>query len=166
MTTPRSLLSLSIALILTACGGDAKPAGDTINPPAEPTPVVAAGLSGADEYTVCATCHQPDGKGLPGTFPPLAGSELLTGPAEKPIAIVLHGLNGPVTVAGAEYNGMMMPWGTLSDEQIAAILTYERSSWGNAASAVTAAEVAAVRKATASRTTPWTIKELESATLK
>ena len=164
MTTSRALLSLS--LLLAACGGEAKPAADTTATPAEPTPAVAAGVNGAEEYTVCATCHQPDGKGMPGAFPPLAGSELLTGPADKPIAIVLHGLTGPVTVAGTEYNGMMMPWGTLSDEQIAAILTYERSSWGNTASAVTVAEVAAVRKATAARTTPWTITELESAALK
>ncbi len=164
MTTSQTLLSLT--LLLAACGGDAKPADDATTPPAELPPVVAAGLDGADEYAVCATCHQVDGKGLPGTFPPLAGSELLTGPVEKPIAIVLHGLTGPVPVSGTEYNGMMMPWGTLSDEQIAAILTYERSSWGNTASAVTPEEVAAVRKATASRSTPWTIKELESATLK
>lgn len=158
---------LAVALLVTACGGkDAKPAAGDSTPPT-PVPVTTAALDGATEYNVCATCHQADGKGMPNLYPPLAGSTLLNGPVEKPIAIVLHGLVGPVTVNGAEFNGAMMPWGqALSDDQIAAILTYERSSWGNTASAVTAAEVAAVRKATASRTTQWTIKELESATLK
>ena len=158
---------LAVALLVTACGGkDAKPESGS-NDSTPPAPVATAALDGASEYNICATCHQLDGKGLPNLYPPLAGSELLNGPAEKPIAIILHGLTGPVKVAGAEYNNIMMPWGqALSDEQIAAILTYERSSWGNTAGAVTADEVAAVRKATASRTTQWTIKELESATLK
>ena len=80
------------------------------------------------------------------------------------IAIILKGLQGPITVHGAEYNGVMTAWESmLSDEQIAAIATYERSSWGNTGSAVTPAQVAAVRAAQASRTTAWTVEELQAA---
>jgi mono/diheme cytochrome c family protein len=102
---------------------------------------------------------------MPGAFPPLAGSEWVTGSVDRPIAIVLHGLQGPITVAGTEWNGVMMAngvGGPMSDDDIAAVLTYVRSSWGNAASAVTAADVARVRAATASRTTAWTAAELQA----
>jgi mono/diheme cytochrome c family protein len=97
------------------------------------------------------TCHQADGQGLAGTFPPLAGSEYATAanPA-VPIRIVLRGMQGPVTVKGVQYNGVMAPFGTgveLSDEQVAAVLTYVRTSWGNAASPITAQQVAAERPA-------------------
>ena len=66
----------------------------------------------------------------------------------------------PITVKGANYNGLMTPWKSLSDVEIAAVLTYERSNFQNNSSAVTAAEVAAQRAATASRTTPYTVAEL------
>ncbi len=125
-----------------------------------------AGPTGATLYQRCATCHQPNGKGMAGAFPPLAGSEWANAkdPA-VPIRVVLHGLNGPITVAGQRFNSTMPPFGTnqpMDDSAVAAVLTYVRSSWGNAASAVTPAEVAAQRAATASRTTPWTAKDLEA----
>ncbi|HEX4933192.1 MAG TPA: cytochrome c, partial [Gemmatimonadaceae bacterium] len=129
-------------------------------------PATPAGLDGKAEYLVCQTCHQENGEGLPNLYPPLAGSEWLTGDAEIPIAIVLHGMQGEITVKGQKFNNVMAPWASLSDAQIAAILTYERSSWGNTASAVTAEQVAAVRAATASRTTPWTPEEVKAAKLK
>lgn len=168
LTTPALLVALSVAL--TACGGGGEKAADTTTaetPSAETAaPAVAAGLDGKAEYLVCQTCHQENGEGLPNLYPPLAGSEWLTGDASIPIAIVLHGMQGEVEVKGQKYNNVMAPWASLSDAQIAAILTYERSAWGNTASAVTAEEVAAVRAATASRTSPWTAAEVRSATLK
>jgi mono/diheme cytochrome c family protein len=170
LTTPALLVALSAAL--TACGGGGEKAAETPATTAETpaadaaAPAVAAGLDGKAEYLVCQTCHQENGEGLPNLYPPLAGSEWLTGDASIPIAIVLHGMQGEVEVKGQKYNNVMAPWASLSDAQIAAILTYERSSWGNTASAVTAAEVAAVRAATTSRTTPWTPEEIRSATLK
>jgi mono/diheme cytochrome c family protein len=101
----------------------------------------------------------------PGAFPALAGSDWVTGPSSRPIAILLHGLQGEITVAGAKYNSAMMAYGTsvpMSDDEVAAMLTYVRSSFGNSAPPVTPAEVAKVRAATASRTTPWTQKDLEA----
>ena len=153
----------ALALMLAACGGEKKEAAPPAEAPAA-APVASAVPQG--QYAVCQTCHQADGNGVPNAFPPLAGSEIATGPAEVPIAIVLHGLQGPLTVHGTTYNGQMAAWGQFSDDDIAATLTYVRSSWGNAAPAVTAAEVAAVRAATSGRTTPWTWDELSKAKLK
>jgi mono/diheme cytochrome c family protein len=180
----KSLMVPMAALVLAACGGGDKapeaatpatpaaaaPAETTPSPAAAPsgaaaTPVATAGLNGQAEYAVCSACHQQNGQGVPGAFPPLAGSEWVTGDPKIPIAIVLHGMQGPITVKGQEYNGVMMPWAALSDAQIAAIATYVRSSWGNTASAVTAADVAAVRAATASRKTQWTAAEVRAAKL-
>jgi nitrite reductase (NO-forming) len=95
----------------------------------------------------CATCHQPDGKGLPGVFPPLAKSDYLAKDPKKGAGIVLHGLSGKVTVNGQEYNSMMPPMANLNDDAIANILTYVHNSWGNDGRQVSAAEVAAERKA-------------------
>jgi len=160
----RSAAVSALVLVLAACGGKKK---EKAAPAAAP-PAAAATPAAVPQgqYAVCQTCHQADGMGIPNAFPPLAGSEIANGPAERPIAIVLHGLQGPLTVHGATYNGQMAAWGQFSDDDIAATLTYVRSSWGNAAPAVTAAEVAAVRAATASRTTPWTWEELQAAKLK
>lgn len=164
-------LALCSAIALLACGGgDNKPApaADTAATPSTqaPPPVASAALNGEAEYqVVCQVCHQPDGKGLPGVYPPLAGSEWITGDPNVAIAIVLHGMMGEITVSGQTFNQVMAPWASLSDAQIAAILTHERSSWGNSAPPVTADQVAAVRNATSSRTTMWTVSELKAAKL-
>ena len=79
-------------------------------------------------------------------FPPLAGNPVANGPADKMIAIVKNGLSGKISVNGTSYNGQMPAWkGTLSDSDIAAVITYVRSSWGNHGSAVTASQVTAVK---------------------
>ena len=166
-----ALITPALLLALAACGGGEKQAttdtaaATTAAAPAAGAPA-AAGVDGKAEYLVCQTCHQENGEGLPNLYPPLAGSEILTGDPSIPIAIVLHGLTGEVTVKGQKFNNVMAPWASLSDAQIAAILTYERSSWGNSAPAVTAEEVATVRAATSSRTGPWTIQEVTAAKLK
>ncbi len=113
----------------------------------------------------CAGCHQSEGQGQPGQYPPLAGSEWVVGPPERPIAILLYGLGGPVTVKGATYNGAMPNFGAkLKDDQIANLLTFLRQNpkWGNDAPPVTTEQVAAVRAATAGRTGPWTEAELKA----
>ena len=94
-------------------------------------------------------------------YPPLAGSEWVTGDEAKVVRILLHGVTGPIEVAGETFNSMMPPWGaTLKDADIAAVLTYVRSQWGNKGAPISAAKVASIRAATASRTTPWTAAEL------
>jgi mono/diheme cytochrome c family protein len=111
---------------------------------------------------ICASCHQPTGKGIPGVYPPLAGSEFLQGDPTIPIRIVLHGFQGRIERNGKVYNGVMAAWGTvLSDEDIAAVLTYARSSWGNTAPPVTAEQVREVRQKTQGRSQPYTEAELK-----
>src|SRR3989441_3764286 len=96
----------------------------------------------------CQTCHQANGLGVAGQYPPLAGSEFTTGGSRRPAMIVLKGLQGPVTVKGQKFgSAVMQPWDkTLTDQKIADVLTYERSEWGNSASPVTAEQITALRK--------------------
>lgn len=93
----------------------------------------------------CTTCHQPTGLGLTGAFPPLAESEWVTGPVENLIRIQLQGLQGDITVKGQKYSSVMPAMAQQTDEQIAAVLTYVRNSFGNSASAVTPEMVATLR---------------------
>jgi mono/diheme cytochrome c family protein len=112
----------------------------------------------------CQVCHQANGRGVAGAFPPLVGSEWVSGSPETLLRILLHGLQGPVEVAGATFNGAMPAWkDVLKDEEIAAVATYIRQMAPNQAPAVAPAEVGAVRAASASRTAPWTAAELRQA---
>ena len=127
------------------------------------TAATAPAQDGGQLFTLyCSACHGVDGKGAgDGAFPPLADSPWLTGDADRAIKVVLHGLTGPVQVAGKSYNLEMPPQGgSLPDDQIAAILTHVRSAWGNKAPAVSKDLVSKIRAATASRTEHWTAAEI------
>lgn len=117
---------------------------------------------GAEVYgRTCIACHGPDGRGVEGAFPPLLGSDWITGAKDLPIQIVLHGLMGPVEVGGKKFNNVMPPLGgTLSDQEIADVMTYVRQSWSNDASPVSVAEVAKVRKDTGDRKTMYQAADL------
>jgi mono/diheme cytochrome c family protein len=94
----------------------------------------------------CSSCHQADGKGVAGAFPPLASNPVVGGDAAAVIAIVKNGQRGRVVAVGRSYDGVMPAWGgLLTDEQIADVVTYVRSSWKNRASGVSIADVAAVK---------------------
>lgn len=109
---------------------------------------------------VCVTCHQENGEGLRGLYPPLAGSDWMDKDSETLIKILLHGLMGEIEVKGIKYNNIMSPWGVvLSDEEIANVLTYVRSSWGNTGAPVTSEEVKVVRDANKGHS-PWQAYEL------
>jgi mono/diheme cytochrome c family protein len=83
---------------------------------------------------LCQPCHGSDGQGVPGRYPPLAGSEWVIEDPETPTRIVLFGLEGPITVRGQRYNEQMDPFAhRLNDRQVAAIVNYIRTSWGNQA---------------------------------
>ncbi len=112
--------------------------------------------------TYCAACHAADGKGANnGAFPPLAKSLWIQGKPDRAIQVVLHGLTGEVEVLGKSYNLQMPPQGAmLNDTQIASILTYVRSSWGNQESAVTPAQVTSARKNSTKQKGMWTAKNL------
>mgnify|MGYP006284850399 CR=1 FL=1 len=137
-----------------------RPAAAEEEKPATPEELAAVGKR---LYSQCAACHQTDGQGVAGNFPPLDGSRWVTGPEEVPIRILLHGLSGPIDVAGETYNQMMPAWGEqLSDRQIAGVLTYIRSAWSNDAPAVMPESVGKVRSATEGRTEPWRASALEN----
>lgn len=112
-----------------------------------PTDQEALRAHGEKVYgAVCATCHQADGKGLAGSFPPLAGSGSFYGTPENHAKIIVHGLLGPIVVNGTPFDGVMPPQGgSLSDYDIAAVATYERSSWGNTDGPILPDQVASVR---------------------
>ena len=110
--------------------------------------------AGREVYrNICQACHQPDGRGLVRVAPPLVGSTLALAPPEVTARILLNGKEGSV--------GLMPPIGaTLTDDQIASVLTYVRREWGQAGDPVDPATVETVRAQTADRTRPWTDEEL------
>jgi putative membrane-bound dehydrogenase-like protein len=109
----------------------------------------------------CIACHGPDGKGVPGAFPPLDGSAWPVGDPSIPIRILLLGLQGPIEVSGQRFENIMPPHTDLKDDEIADVLTYVRQSWSNDASAVWAALVKQTRAKSMSRGKPWTAAELK-----
>ncbi len=144
------LLPMGAALWLAVAAAAAQQAPDPTSgaPTVHQAEVAGASASAAGQQVyaaACMACHQPDGKGLPGAFPPLAGSDYLEADPRRAIGIVLHGLTGPVTVNGKEFNSVMPPMTQLSDVEVADALTYVMNSWGNDLGVITAAEVAAVR---------------------
>ncbi|WP_281268732.1 cytochrome D1 domain-containing protein [Wenzhouxiangella sediminis] len=143
-------LGLSLA-VTTACGAET-----SSSPSAQQDAEVhaaevaksAAGDMAAGEKgykTHCQACHQADGSGLPGAFPPLAGNDNIMGNAEYVIENVLAGRQGELTVNGVTYNGVMPAMSYLSDQDVADIVTYVLNSWGNDGATITADQVAAQR---------------------
>ncbi|MBI3849770.1 MAG: cytochrome c [Verrucomicrobia bacterium] len=112
----------------------------------------------------CGVCHQPTGLGAAGQFPPLASSEWVNEPdPARLIRIALDGAQGPITVNGQEWNLIMSVNGKqlgLSDQDLAAVLSYVRQAWGNKAPPVTAEQVKAIRPQTEGRSVQWTATEL------
>ncbi len=144
----QTVAALAGSLLIVACS--------QADEPAEPAKVHAAETAAGsfDELMAagkgiyeanCGACHQPDGKGLPGAFPPLAGSDFLEGKRDDVLAVALFGLSGPITVNDKQYNAVMPSMGHLKDEDLAAALTYVLNAWGNSYAAVSAAEVAELR---------------------
>lgn len=141
-------------VLLVACGGGQEQTQEQSTPPqsmveaeqekaSEPAVVNEAGKKVYDQY--CLVCHQADGNGVPNAFPPLTETEYVNGDTERLIEIVLNGLSGEIEVNGVVYNGVMVAHNFLTDQEIADVITYVRSNFGNNAPAVTADEVAAVR---------------------
>lgn len=131
-----------------------------VAPPADPM-VVGKAAYGA----VCIACHQPTGLGLPPAFPPLVGSEWVAGSEERLIRILLYGLQGPIKVKGADFNGAMPAVGpgsgfNLNAEKVAGVLTFVRKEWAGIDKPITAAKVTEIRGKEGSRG-PMTVAELE-----
>jgi mono/diheme cytochrome c family protein len=146
--------------ILTAAPDDRVELGDhrtVADLMAKPGGAKGGTVDGAAIFSArCAACHQATGQGVPGVFPPLAGSEWAQGRESLAASIVLHGVQGPITVKGTKYDGAMPAFkDQLDDASIAAVLTYVRGEWGNRASAIAQETVAQARAQTASHEGPW-----------
>ena len=148
----------SLALVwlgsLIACsspGNQEETASTTTSEP-ETTPAVQTqalekGKTIYNQY--CLACHQGDGNGVAGAFPPLTQTEWVAGDKATLIPVILNGMQGEITVKGEVYNNAMPAHGFLSDEEIGAVLTYVRQSFGNDYSEITAEDVAEVRASAA-----------------
>ena len=132
-----------------------------------PKPVeIALFDRGAKVYrNQCAQCHQADGNGVLGVYPPLVASNWVTGHPQVVSRILINGLNGPILVKGSNYNGNMPAFGSsglaLSDKDIAGVITYIRQEWGNSASEVTEATIAEYSDLYAGRSVPWQAADLK-----
>jgi mono/diheme cytochrome c family protein len=93
----------------------------------------------------CLSCHMQNGEGVPGLYPPLTQTKWVLGDKDTLIQMILEGQQGPIEVKGKPYNNIMTKLDFLGDKQIAEVLTYVRSNFGNDASPVTPQEVKAVR---------------------
>lgn len=134
------------------------------NPSDRPAPLAGEHLSrylrGRQLFDTCAACHGFDGRGMQGQAPPLADSPIATGPEDRAVRVLLHGLQGEIEREGILYDHQMPAAPFAQDEQLAALLTYIRRGFGNTADPVTPDTVARVRAETADRATPWTEAEL------
>ena len=164
---PVPLVVIAVTLVMVAFGvlyilmsdpfGNAE-LGDrrTLADLSGPAPAAAGAVAdGKQLFTAnCVACHQATGKGLPGVFPPLDGSEWVNGDARTLANILLHGINGEIEVAGNTYQGAMPAFHQLGDPELAALASYIRSNWSNKAEALQADLFAQERKANP-RTTPF-----------
>ena len=126
-----------------------------------PPPIVPPGKIIYD--TLCLNCHQPEGHGLPGIYPPVSKSDWVSGPPERLIKILLHGLTGQIKVSGGAFiqtTSLPMPPMGLDDQQIADLCQYLRSNFGNDAPAISVETVRKTREDNSTRRTPWTEAEL------
>jgi mono/diheme cytochrome c family protein len=149
----------AVAYIVTSQRNDAPELGDRRTLATLVGKPAGAGgpADGARIYSAnCVACHQATGAGLPGVFPPLAGSEWVAAADKVPVNILLHGITGKLTVKQAAFNGAMPPFkDKLNDNEIAAVLSYVRSHFGNAAGKIGADAVKAERDAGKDRKVPW-----------
>jgi mono/diheme cytochrome c family protein len=138
-----------MAIAQEQAGSGTPPPAAAAAAPAAGQPVAAsADAKGAQVYTNnCSGCHGASGQGQPGAFPPLAANPYVTGDPKAVMHTVLYGLTGPIKVGSQSYSGQMPAWkGQLSNGDVAHVITYIRSAWGNKAAPVTEADVAKVTK--------------------
>jgi mono/diheme cytochrome c family protein len=120
---------------------------------------------GKEIFSACTQCHQGDGRGVSGTYPPLVMSEYVTGDERRLAAILINGINGPFTVNGATYSSEMPKWRDyFNDEELAAVMTYIRNTWGNKAPPVAKETVAKVRAELSTNPNPWSAETLATFT--
>jgi len=143
----RIVVSLVLFAAVVGCAKSSRGATAAASASAAAMRNPASASDGATVYlTDCSSCHQADGQGVSGAFPPLAGNAVVTGNPVAVIAIVKNGLEGRVTVNNLAYSGIMPSWkGQISDDQLAAVISYIRSAWNNHAGGVSVDQVTAIK---------------------
>ena len=142
----KTLCILLLALPVAACSRGSTNASASASASAAARNPASASDGGAIYVANCSSCHQTNGEGVAGAFPPLSGNPVVTGNPTAVIAIIRNGLDGRIVVNGQAYSGIMPQWGgVLSDEQIASVVTYIRGSWQNRAAGISAADVHSVK---------------------
>jgi mono/diheme cytochrome c family protein len=163
---PIPLIVAAVTLVVVGCGVAYILLSEPFGPAelgdrrtlADLRPALSRPGQGADGQVVynanCVACHQASGKGLPGVFPPLDGSEWVNGDERILANILLHGITGEITVMGQTYKGAMPPFPQLSDAELAAVLGHVRSAWSNK-SAPPKAELIEKERKQSSRKVPF-----------
>ena len=151
----KKLLGIVLVLILVACGSGDSTLSKTIEGGKSMELMEEFANNGIDEelmkkgeavYVQCIACHQTNGEGIIGAFPPLANSDYMLADIDRMISTIINGSIDPITVNGTEYPGNTMTKFThLSDDDIAAVATYVLNSWGNSGGVVTTEMVATNR---------------------
>jgi len=152
----RHLVAATSIFFVISCGDAADRTGIDSNEPLEHQAEIVIAQAGAEKATEngptalylanCAACHQADGQGLPGAFPPLANSDLISGDPWQIMEATVKGMSGPITVNGQEYDGVMPAMSYMSDEDLAKVLTYVLNSWGNPGGSFTADQISTYRR--------------------
>lgn len=149
----KTILLISVTILLLSCKNSEKKESIKIGTAKisetkkEQTPLEESMERGGLVYTdFCMQCHLGNGKGVPGNFPPLAGSNWLKDKRTESIQAVKYGQKGEIVVNGVTYDGIMVPMG-LSDKEVADVMNYVMNSWGNTQDTmVTEAEVAKIKE--------------------
>lgn len=149
--SPTSTRLLLKSTLLAALGGLALLAAAPLPLAAAPAADAAQMQAGKQVFMqICFACHQVNGQGMAGVYPPLAKSDFLLANPDRAVGVLLHGRQGPITVNGRKYNNVM-PQLNLSDRQIADVLTYILNSWGNSGGGVQVAAVTQARQVIAAK---------------
>jgi len=140
-----SLIIFTVGILFLACG-DQKPSGDEPALVSQPAIAKEPDHPGKLLYMqFCLSCHMHKGEGVPGLYPPLRQSEAMAGDEENLIRIVLGGQEGAIVVNGEPYNNIMTKLDFLTDQQVAEVLSYVRSNFGNTYAPVSIEKVKEVR---------------------
>lgn len=148
-----SLLLFGFFLLLAFCGSPEQKSDESAAAVEEEAEIVQEAREespphpGEEVYRIhCLSCHQSDGSGVPGMYPPIINTDWVSGDKERLIGIILFGMEGPMEVNGEHYSSIMPEQSYLSDQEIADVLTFIRSNFDNQATPVVPEEVAAVRE--------------------
>lgn len=156
---PKPLAILSVALLAWGAWYYFQNVGYPMGAGDRRTPISVVSSETVDGGIVyagnCVACHQSSGMGLAGVFPPLVNSSWVLENDERLVQILLHGIQGELVVNEVTYNGVMPAFSQLSDAELAAVLTYIRTEWGNSGSAINATQIADGRQRFPDRTSAW-----------